>query len=307
MNDNIGGVWRTVGGRRIFIKNGQDLSTAMKESGKFNKIKNLSTEEIKDRNNDVKLLKKMGNFQIEESIQNRLNQNISEYYNKFHNIDKNMWITAVQIQESIKNMEPKWANQQLQYLTELSDEYYSNIISVGYEKTSTKTLGGCASNDYDMSLLIFQNEMINRDSYIQKYTKSSKSGFNAKVDDENIDRAVIYHEFAHSLTNSDNKYRKDIGKDLEKVYNEYKKQIFTLKKERDNATAKAFISNSQEDWEFAFSKESEYNKIFVSDYAYRNWEEFSSECFSNGKLSSNPSPYSKEVVNIIDKYYKRRK
>ena len=27
------GVWRTVGGRRIFIKDGEDLSTAMKESG----------------------------------------------------------------------------------------------------------------------------------------------------------------------------------------------------------------------------------------------------------------------------------
>lgn len=29
------GVWRTVGGRRIFIKDGQDLASAMKESGKF--------------------------------------------------------------------------------------------------------------------------------------------------------------------------------------------------------------------------------------------------------------------------------
>lgn len=38
MNDDIGGVWRTVGGRRIFIKAGKDLATAMKESGKFNNI-----------------------------------------------------------------------------------------------------------------------------------------------------------------------------------------------------------------------------------------------------------------------------
>lgn len=50
--DNIGGVWRTVGGRRIFIKDGQDLTSAMKESGKFLKkdaknkkdYNNLSTE-----------------------------------------------------------------------------------------------------------------------------------------------------------------------------------------------------------------------------------------------------------------------
>ena len=31
------GVWRTIGGRRIFIKNGEDLVTAMKNSGKFSK------------------------------------------------------------------------------------------------------------------------------------------------------------------------------------------------------------------------------------------------------------------------------
>ena len=37
--DDIGGVWRTIGGRRVFIKNGQDLPTAMKESGKFGKNK----------------------------------------------------------------------------------------------------------------------------------------------------------------------------------------------------------------------------------------------------------------------------
>lgn len=35
MSNNDNGIWRTVGGRRIFIKTGQSLSEAMKESGKF--------------------------------------------------------------------------------------------------------------------------------------------------------------------------------------------------------------------------------------------------------------------------------
>lgn len=34
------GVWRTVGGRRIFIRDGEDLATAMKKSGKFNSKSN---------------------------------------------------------------------------------------------------------------------------------------------------------------------------------------------------------------------------------------------------------------------------
>ena len=30
-----GGVWRTISGRRVFIKDGQSLTAAMRESGKF--------------------------------------------------------------------------------------------------------------------------------------------------------------------------------------------------------------------------------------------------------------------------------
>lgn len=39
MADDIGGVWRTIGGRRVFIKTGQSLSSAMKASGKFKRLK----------------------------------------------------------------------------------------------------------------------------------------------------------------------------------------------------------------------------------------------------------------------------
>lgn len=47
----LNGVWRTVGGRRIFIKDGQDLATAMKESRKFSK----STKFIELDNNSKEL------------------------------------------------------------------------------------------------------------------------------------------------------------------------------------------------------------------------------------------------------------
>ena len=33
MDNEIGGVWRTIAGRRVFIKDGQNLSDAMKKSG----------------------------------------------------------------------------------------------------------------------------------------------------------------------------------------------------------------------------------------------------------------------------------
>lgn len=53
------GVWRTVGGRRIFIKDGEDLATAMKNSGKFGNKK--QEKETKNENE----YKKYENFNEE--------------------------------------------------------------------------------------------------------------------------------------------------------------------------------------------------------------------------------------------------
>lgn len=45
-----GGVWRTIGGRRVFIKDGVDLATAMKMSGKFKVIrKEEKPKSLKDK------------------------------------------------------------------------------------------------------------------------------------------------------------------------------------------------------------------------------------------------------------------
>lgn len=62
---DIGGVWRTIGGRRIFINEGQDLASAMKESGKFNKkfkevITNVSAK------NDEEIDKVIGTIKLNE-------------------------------------------------------------------------------------------------------------------------------------------------------------------------------------------------------------------------------------------------
>lgn len=59
MTKDIGGVWRTVGGRRIFIKDGEDLETAMKNSGKFRNKK--QEKETKNENE----YKKYENFNEE--------------------------------------------------------------------------------------------------------------------------------------------------------------------------------------------------------------------------------------------------
>lgn len=56
--DKEEGVWRTIGGRRVFIKTGQKLSDAMRESGKFKTkmneeaVKGAREEDLKDQHKD---------------------------------------------------------------------------------------------------------------------------------------------------------------------------------------------------------------------------------------------------------------
>ena len=59
-----GGVWRTIGGRRIFIKDGSNLADAMRESGKFQKesnnymVRRWTTKVNKNKTNELKPFKK---------------------------------------------------------------------------------------------------------------------------------------------------------------------------------------------------------------------------------------------------------
>jgi hypothetical protein len=48
-----GGVWRTIGGRRVFIKDGQSLTDAMRESGKFGSSKKKLTTTAKKQTVDA--------------------------------------------------------------------------------------------------------------------------------------------------------------------------------------------------------------------------------------------------------------
>lgn len=52
------GVWRTIGGRKVYIKKGQKLSNAMQESGKFKKWSEVSREEYHKTNSELEVMYK---------------------------------------------------------------------------------------------------------------------------------------------------------------------------------------------------------------------------------------------------------
>ena len=59
------GVWRTIAGRRVFIKDGQSLTEAMRESGKFGKS---NSAKLNNKKNLVNYIKEQTNVNLEKAI-----------------------------------------------------------------------------------------------------------------------------------------------------------------------------------------------------------------------------------------------
>lgn len=97
--EDIGGVWRTIGGRKVFIKDGQDLASAMKESGKFKSSAKKTKEESqnKELSKEEKADKSVLIKQQREELREKLNEGgLSQ--EEYDNIKK-------QIQELTKQKE----------------------------------------------------------------------------------------------------------------------------------------------------------------------------------------------------------
>lgn len=82
---DIGGVWRTVGGRRIFIKDGEDLETAMKKSGKFQKMVNRDIKMLSKLDDDENEFEKLENAQWKKFLEETDDTDIKELYKERDN------------------------------------------------------------------------------------------------------------------------------------------------------------------------------------------------------------------------------
>lgn len=80
--DKEEGVWRTISGRRVFIRTGQSLSDAMKESGKFKNMRKDIQDNVEFKDIEEKSMKRKGvtaeEYQRAESREHQLR----EEYNK---------------------------------------------------------------------------------------------------------------------------------------------------------------------------------------------------------------------------------
>lgn len=111
IDDDIGGVWRTIGGRRVFIRNGEDLASAMKRSGKFKKA--TKNENVKN----------------DEEKQDQLKREKEDYINSIENerVKKNLMNSPVLDEMTMEDVKMYEAIQNGE-LYSYDDLYNSSII-----------------------------------------------------------------------------------------------------------------------------------------------------------------------------------
>jgi len=135
MNDE--GVWRTIRGKRIFIKYGEDLVSAMKRSGKFKENKNLPMREtLKKAQKDLE--KQEERVKLEQEYAKR------EYWKaqqeavnswKERNIEYDQRNTIIDLKAQYKSEQQRYA------------DYMFDVACRKAEKMTTKELKDYLTNN----------------------------------------------------------------------------------------------------------------------------------------------------------------
>ena len=161
------------------------------------------------------------------------------------------------------------------------------------------------------------------DKMTERIKELSQKGYSIDIKEGLEEQYIATHEFAHTLIDFSGNYKNYVGMDVklqkkikrevEAVFDVYKEKVQVLEKDFKNKEM-AFLEKS-----FDFNVElEELNKIQadaveakkayeatrISKYSLKNSDEFMAEAFTDVKLGKNPSEYSKQVVEIIDKYFK---
>lgn len=172
MDDDIGGVWRTIGGRRVFIKDGEDVATAMKKSGKFqNENKKQELEKKLDEGlddlefNDIyKIYQNTKDAEIRESLMNKMQEKDPYRYGKeIYGIEMKEIDYKGTFENAIKEVDK--INSNKEYITE---KLYHGTNAT-FEKFSYDNFGKTDKGDFGQGIYLSDDKKI-----AEKYGKNVK-------------------------------------------------------------------------------------------------------------------------------------
>ena len=221
---------------------------------------------------------------------------------------------------------------QAKALNDLKDEYYTRIKKIQFNVARPGTLGNVERN----SFYGFEASVIRVKSNVNMVLKQKKARIDNEIKADNhmaiVDvgkenEYLMTHEFAHTLYNFQAAKRMKKVK-LKNPLENFGKEIIKIRKAYDKETKKMSFGRFDLEREFfggkildlkfedggqrykfkspkAIDLDKKYKATIISRYANFNDDEFLAEAFTQAKLSSNPSPYSKQVLEVVDKYFKK--
>jgi hypothetical protein len=82
-------------------------------------------------------------------------------------------------------------------------------------------------------------------------------------------------------------------------------EVEVLTKKHKDAGLMAITDVSEKTWEVAREAKKALDAVKLSDYSLTSADEFMAEAFTNEKIGVVSKPHAKEVLDILNKYFKR--
>lgn len=204
----------------------------------------------------------------------------------------------------------------------LSSEYESmcqRIEVVKFDPTRGSVPASTSPQMHTQTAKMSFNKNIvgNYDGFTKRMQNAIDRGQFSKISVEQRDKYVITHEFAHTLMDFETPLKNYVGaetshmrkarKEIKAIREEYQERVRALTAAQRQAELKAITTFDEKDWAKAKELNDELKKVTISKYASVSVDEFMAEAFVDAKIGSDPSEYSKQVLEVIDKYFKKKR
>ena len=330
------GVWRTIGGRRVFIKDGQSLSDAMKESGKFKKTEKVKKEET-TKTSDSGLQKRLNEL---EEINQREKEN-----QKDPNYEKELSIDPSSYAKTIKEPKTEFEKLAKQYqesqdkITQYNTERHNMYKGAGFEDEKAKdNLSASDYKKYQELTEKYDNERANAYNIYKKMDEEFKKGgspsnkeMNESIHENRVQEAKDFYGKDESkseikMTKDDLRKELDslykepredeIKKDLKDIKNEREKKELTKKGLTDDEIKKGYKdvnealkdkkeSANEKDWRSQVKANNEKMEKDVTDLQNKINEYRNKSIEVKDKDALKSYQYLKEAEKLTDQYYER--
>lgn len=206
----IGGIWRTIGGRRVFIKDGQGLKEAMIESGKFKKNNFFSDNRINTIINqkDLEVDKIVSTIKLSKEEHSACNE-IFEEFKKNNNenlilIDKNSFVKKGNITTSNDHSTVGFSSEQVEIMNVSDDR---SLVAIhnhpGNGTFSIKDIYTCYEYDKIGGIMVVTEEYVySLKPDFNKFTLNMNKGydieFETKLGDINDELLGKYPMFSNN-------------------------------------------------------------------------------------------------------------